>query len=316
MNNLREQPTDAQILASRPPRNVHDPTRPVAYFVEQERTADGTIAEVATLLLTNRECPFRCVMCDLWKNTLTERVAEGDIPRQIDFALARMPAAHQIKLYNSGSFFDRQAIPAGDYPAIAQRLERFARVIVENHPRFCGPACGRFAALLPGQLEVAIGLETVQPDVLRALNKRMTLDDFSRAVDGLLQQQIRVRAFILLQPPFLPVPEAEIWAVRSLEFAFARGVECCTVIPTRGGNGVMDQLARQGQFTPPRLTQLERVLEQGLRLNRDRVFADLWEAEKFSRCSHCVERRLQRLQQMNLTQQISPVVNCSVCGES
>jgi len=66
---------------------------------------------VATIFLTNRECPWRCVMCDLWKNTLIDSVPLGAIPSQIDYALARLPAARQIKLYNSGSFFDTQAIP-------------------------------------------------------------------------------------------------------------------------------------------------------------------------------------------------------------
>jgi hypothetical protein len=60
---------------------------------------------------------------------------------------------------------------------------------------------------------------------------------------------------------------------------------------------------------------MERVLEQGLQLNRGRVFADLWDAERFSHCSDCVERRRQRLQEMNLTQRIPPAVNCSACGE-
>ena len=36
--------------------------------------------------------------------------------------------------------------------------------------------------MLRGQLEVALGLETVHPEVLARLNKQMTLDDFARAV--------------------------------------------------------------------------------------------------------------------------------------
>ncbi len=62
-------------------------------------------------------------MCDLWRNTLTETVPRGAIPQQIDYALAQLPAARQIKLYNSGSFFDKQAIPPEDYEAIADARE-------------------------------------------------------------------------------------------------------------------------------------------------------------------------------------------------
>ena len=80
------------------------------------------MVDVATLFLTNRECPYRCLMCDLWKNTLTETVPIGAIPAQIDYALGQLPPARQIKLYNSGSFFDPHAIPPQDHPAIAAQV--------------------------------------------------------------------------------------------------------------------------------------------------------------------------------------------------
>ena len=59
------------------------------------------------LLLANRECPWRCLMCDLWKNTFAETVARRIYPaHRLTYALERLPPARQIKLYNSGSFFD------------------------------------------------------------------------------------------------------------------------------------------------------------------------------------------------------------------
>ena len=120
-------------------------------------------------------------MCDLWRNTVKETVPAGAIPRQIDYALERLSAARQIKLYNSGSFFDPRAIPPGDYEAIARRLNAFERVIVECHPALVGDACLRFRDLIHGQLEVAMGLETAHPEILERLNKRMTLTKCSRS---------------------------------------------------------------------------------------------------------------------------------------
>jgi radical SAM enzyme (TIGR01210 family) len=240
----------------------------------------------------------------------------GAIPAQIDFALARLSRATRIKLYNSGNFFDRQAIPRGDFPAIAERVRAFRTVIVESHPKLCGGACLEFRDMLAGELEIAIGLETVHPRVLERLNKRMTLDDFERATSFLRGQGIHVRAFILLRPPYLSEDEGLEWAQRSLEYAFGVGVECCTVIPTRAGNGVMEQLQSVGQFAPPQLTSLELVLAAGLALRRGRVFVDLWDIEKLFVCSHCGPARRERLRAMNLTQTVLPSVNCSVCGLS
>ena len=304
--------TDREILAARPPLNPIDPKRPYAFLVESERSASGAAEDVATIFLTNRGCQFRCLMCDLWKNTLSEPVHVGAIPAQIDYALARLPAARHVKLYNSGNFFDHKAIPPADYEPIAMRTGRFQTVIVENHPRLCGTDVTRFRDMLSGELEIAMGLETIHPAALEALNKRMTLEDFDRAVDFLLERDVAVRAFILLKPPGMDEAEGVEWALRSIEHAFDIGVHCCSVIPTRAGNGIMDHLERRGHFEPPRLSSLETVFDEALRLakGRGRVFVDLWDIEQFARCSECVGLRKDRLRTMNLRQIVEPAVEC------
>jgi hypothetical protein len=268
------------------------------------------VVSSATLFLTNRECPFRCLMCDLWRHTTDEPIPEGSIPSQIRYALARLPRAAQIKLYNSGNFFDAKAVAPGDHAAIAGLVRPFGQVVVENHPRLCGDGCLRFRDRIDGRLEVALGLETIHEDVLAALNKRMTLDDFARAAGFLTREDIDIRAFILLRPPFMSEEEGIEWAIRSIEYAFEAGVSCCSVIPTRAGNGVMEDLLRTGAFTPPDIRSLEKVLESGLGMKRGRVFADLWDAERFFKCADCGPARRERLHRMNLTQEIAPPISC------
>lgn len=301
---------DHEILAARPPKNAVDPWRPYAFFVERERTVVGSIDVVATIFLTNRECPYRCLMCDLWRNTTDETVPLGAIPAQIDFALAQLPAARHVKLYNSGNFFDAKAVPPQDYAAIAERVRYCETVIVENHPKLCTAACVHFRDLVGTNLEIAIGLETVHPQVLLALNKQMTTGDFERAVRFLTQHNIATRAFILIKPPFLTEIEGVDWAIRSMTFAFDCGVECCSLIPTRAGNGIMDVLQARGDFAPPTLSSLEETLAAGIDMQRGRVFLDLWDIERFYDCPHCGPARRDRLQQMNWEQTILPPVPC------
>ena len=95
-----------------------------------------------------------------------------------------------------------------------------------------------------------------------------------------------------------------------MEHAFSRGVTCCAVIPTRAGNGIMEQLEAQGHFSPPRLSSLETVLTRGLAMKRGRVFVDLWDARRFAECPHCAEARIQRLNRMNLSQAWEAPVRC------
>ena len=304
----------AAILAARGAKNALDVRRPYAYLVEPECAANGQVEDVATIFLTNRECPFRCLMCDLWRNTTDETVPAGAIPEQIDFALSQLPAAKHIKLYNSGNFFDAKAIPPADYDAVIDRVRHFETVIVENHPRFCDDRVVRFRDALGTDLEVAIGLETIHPEVLPKLNKQMTADDFANAVRFLTGHGIAVRTFILLKPPFLAEADGVAWAKKSIDFAFAAGSHCCAVIPTRGGNGIMEQLADAGEFSPPGLASLEEVFEETLRSQPPgRVFVDLWDIEKLFDCDSCGPARAERLQTMNLTQTVLPKGACDRC---
>jgi len=291
-----------------------DPFIPYGYFNESERMSGGTVEEVTTILLSNKECPYRCLMCDLWKHTTNETVPVGAITSQIAYALSRLPSTKHIKLYNSGSFFDRSAIPIEDYKPIASLLSSYESVVVESHTAFIGNDTLLFNELTTPRLEVAIGLETIHPDVLPRLNKRMTLSDFGHAVALLTMEDIESRAFILLRPPFMSEVEGIEWARQSIDFAFKAGVSTCVIIPVRAGNGSMDLLARDGYFSEPGLNALEEVLSYGIGLDAGRVFADLWDLDRFSACNLCVDQRRERLQQMNLQQFVLPEIHCSCMG--
>jgi radical SAM enzyme (TIGR01210 family) len=310
--------TDSEVLAVRPPKNVTDPWKPYAFLVESERSSTGTIDNVLTIFLTNRECSFRCTMCDLWRNTLDERVPLGAIPAQIDYACERLPPASHVKLYNAGNFFDPRAIPREDYSEIARRVRHFNSVIVENHPRFTGNQCVRFRDLIETNLEVAIGLETIHPAILASLNKRMTVDDFDKAVRFLIANQIAVRTFLLLKPPGLDEEAGIDWAFRSIKHAFEIGVNCISLIPTRTGNGIMESLNASGEFSPPKIQSMERILERGVEYVHGaspttRVFMDTWDASQLLDCQKCGPARIDRIQRMNLSQRIEPAVECD-CG--
>ncbi|MDX1932597.1 MAG: hypothetical protein SFU56_08335 [Capsulimonadales bacterium] len=298
----------------RGPKNVVNASLPYAYLWEEETGPDGSPVATATVFLTNRECPYLCLMCDLWRNTLDEPVAPGAIAAQIRLALADLPPARNVKLYNSGSFFDPKAIPTGDYAEIAEAISGFERVIVECHPLLIGERTLTFRDRLKGRLEVAIGLETVHPEALNRLNKRFTPDDFRRAARFLTENGMDLRVFLLVGAPFLNREESRYWTERSLESAFDAGATVCCLIPVRGGNGAMEALAEAGEFHPPSLNAPEAAQEYGLRLNAGRVFSDTWDIERFFTC-RCSRERAQRLEQMNREQRIPPPVVCSVCDE-
>jgi radical SAM enzyme (TIGR01210 family) len=312
--------TDREILAARGPYAARDASRPYAWFAETEPSAEGRVEDVAAIFVTNRECPFRCLVCDLWKHTTGQSAPTATVAEQLEWALARLPRTPHVKLYNSGSFFDNRAIARDEWPRIAELVRGRKTLIVESHPRLVDPRCAEFAELIaPVKLQVAMGLETVDPAVLPRLKPNMTLEDFERAARFLVDCGVDVRAFVLLGPPGHRGAESVVWAQRSIEYALAHGVECCAVIPVRSGNGAVEALERRGVYERPTLSQLHAVLTHGLeltaRMNRGRVFADLWNVERFYDCARCGEARAAVLRGMNLGQQPAALTACD-CSES
>jgi radical SAM enzyme (TIGR01210 family) len=164
------------------------------------------------------------------------------------------------------------------------------------------------------RLEVAMGLETADPHVLELLNKGITLDSFRRAADFLARHDIALRVFILVRPPYHGEAEGMEWACRSLDVAFECGASVACVIPTRAGNGAIDTLASRGVYSPPRLRSLEAALEYGVALRKGRVFADLWDIEKFHDCA-CSPARTARMAAINRTQALPRPVCCDRCAD-
>ena len=292
---------DRFVLDRRPPRRTHDPWRAQGLLVEDERAADGTVARVATVFLTGRECPWRCVMCDLWQHT-----TESDTPRGRDRRADRRRArsarrsrdepVSQMKLYNAGSFFDPRAVPEADYDAIAASLAGLARVIVESHPALVGartqPLSRRArrhqtAGAAPPALEVAMGLETAHPDALERLNKRMTVDGFVRAADRSRSLASRCGCFCSSRRRSCRTPN--------------RTTGCCARSTSRCAAGASVDLAHPDAHRQRRARGARRGRAGSARRGSSissaacarsaphagaggRVFADLWDLERFADC--------------------------------
>jgi radical SAM enzyme (TIGR01210 family) len=337
---------DRFVLARRGPRAAVDPWAPPRVVLEREPDGHGGVVDVTTLFLTGRECPWRCVMCDLWQHTTEADTPPGAIPQQVRAGLRAGPrpgtVRRNLKLYNAGSFFDPRAVPRADDPAIARAVADFARVTVESHPRLVGDRTWRFRDLLARArgggrdggpaLEVAMGLETAHPDALARLNKGCTVDEFSAAAAALAAHGVDLRVFLLVHPPFVPHGDRIAWLRRSIDVALDAGASAISLIPTRGDSGAMPALAAQGAFVAPTLAELEtsaaealdsvqsrwqilpRIPGRGPARSPARILADLWDLAAVAACGACLEARRARLLRQNLEQRIPDPVACAACG--
>jgi hypothetical protein len=317
---------DRFVLERRGPLEPYDPWLYQDLVVEDELTDRRTLARTATVFLTGKECAWRCVMCDLWRHTTPTDTPPGAIPAQVAAARnaleSRGERIAQMKLYNASNFFDPHAVPERDYPAIAAALTGLDRVVVESHPALIGERVDRLLraldamdALKPPALEVAMGLETANPDALERLNKALTLEDFSSAAVALGNRGVDLRVFLLVGPPFIEPRDQDGWLMASVDRACSCGATAISLIPTRAGNGAMEELASDGLYRAPDLADVERSLDLALiHARRARVFVDLWDLQRLSRCAHCFDARRKRLETINLQQRSPAAITCARCG--
>jgi len=319
---------DRRLRALRPGKREVDPWAPLGVVEEPERWPDGVTAPTLTVFLAGAECPFTCVFCDLWRSTLDGPTPAEALPAQVRSAVAEWQSGGgepdprmRLKLYNASNFFDPRAVPPEDLPEVARLVEPFPHVTVENHPLLTDRRCRDFQQLLAGRLEVALGLETVHPQALPRLNKRISVSDFDRAAERLQSWDLDLRVFVLVGSPFIPSAESLDWTVATVEHALDRGARRVALNPVRGGNGEMERLAATGDFTPPTLDDVEDALDACLELPRAReavVVADLWDVELLATCPEgcpkCSGVRIERLRRQNLTGRIESRVECGVCS--
>lgn len=289
------------ILANRGPRPNLDRSSPPPVVTDIEPDGNLQPRHATTIFLTGKECPFRCLMCDLWKHTHPEPTPTGSLVHQWHAVLPQIEHREIVKLYNASNFFDPKAVPLGDLWELATQTRAFQRVVVENHPKLLNQTIFEFNDITQGKLEVAMGLETSDSVILKWLNKQMTVDDYNEACSKLHSSKVGIRTFILLPAPGVPPATMTEHTVASVRHALNAGSDVVSLIPLRLGNGTMDRLVSSGDVHLPTLEIIEDTFLRSLELRRERhqrVFLDMWELET----SSIDPSRRDRLQQLNLTQ--------------
>jgi radical SAM enzyme (TIGR01210 family) len=245
----------------RPRRPPQDPRKYVASWSERD-SLDGRESRAWVLILRTSGCSWaRCSMCGYHGEAAA--ATADDLLHQFGTALQRQSGEEIAKVYTSGSFLDGREVP----PELGRRLltelsGSFKRVIVESRPEFVTEAAVKDALSACPGLEIAMGLESASPRVLEhSVRKGFTFADFERKAGLVRRGGGRVRAYLLLKPPFLNEAEALEDTVQSALLA-APLCDTVSINPVNIQRGtVVEQLWRRRIYRPPWLwTAAEAVL--------------------------------------------------------
>jgi radical SAM enzyme (TIGR01210 family) len=254
----------AEIAGIRNSINRSNRTDYVTTYTEREFLNGETRTE-RVLILRTRGCSWSyhsgCSMCGYWDDTNPE-IGKEELKKQIETFLKEFPKGDVLKIFTSGSFFDPLEVDPGiQLYTIEEVLKGYGYLIVESRPEYI-PKVVTELKRFSGRIQVAIGLESTDDDVLKySVNKNYDFEDFKAASALLHENGISVRAYLLLKPPFLTEEEAIEDSIKSAR-ALVPFTDFISINPMNIQKGTLvEKMYREGNYRPPWLWSVIFVLQ-------------------------------------------------------
>ena len=289
--------------------------RYVREWVEAEALGEERV-RAFVLILKTRGCYWAdvkgCTMCGYSKDTLGRSATPEELSEQLARALARYRDEPYVKVYTSGSFLDDREVDSGSRGRIVGAFSgRARRFLFETLPEFATEATLRpLRDAFQGELEVALGLESVDPTVLaKYVHKSAGPEEYLAAGDRVRSLGMRSKAYLLLKPPHLSESESVDDVVRSVEEA-AQHFDALSINPVHIQNGtVVEWLYRRGRYRPPWLWSVVDALSRGARVRGAARLVSFPTAGGLPRgphnCGKCDARVLAAIEEASLGQEFS-----------
>ncbi len=189
-----------------------------------------------------------------------------------------------LKIFNSGSFFDHDEINnqvrEHMYKKISE-VSKIKEVVVESRVDYITreKLVIMRNSLQDKHVEIGIGLETADDHIRQHyINKGLTLDAFKKALNTCIENNIGVKAYLLLKPPFLNEQSAIDDCVNSIRTCIDLNVNTISINPLNIQKGSLaEYLWYQKRYRPPWFYSLFKCLKKALDqedLKKIRVLSD------------------------------------------
>jgi hypothetical protein len=237
---------------------------------KEKDSLNGKQVDAFVLILRTSGCYWAkvkgCTMCGYARETMAGQATKENIEHQVNSALERYKGEPYVKVFTSGSFLDPQEVPVEARESVTKAFRGKAkRFLFESLPEFVSEdALTGLRDSFGGELEVAVGLETTQEDVLRrSVSKVSSVKDYLDAAVRIGKSGALPKAYLLLKPPFLTEREAIEDAVTSIEVA-SKYFSTISLNPVNvQGRTVAEHLWRRHQYRPPWLWSLVEAMVRG-----------------------------------------------------
>ncbi len=227
-----------------------------------QEVVDNRTVKALNVVIPTRGCSYnKCYMCSYSLHSQERTFLQ-------EFKELMKKEFEKIKIFTSGSFLDKKELPESVRNHILDtvREKGVKEVTIETRPEYAEEAHSVQSYLGDITVEVALGLESACDRVLEfCINKGFTYQNFEKAVHTL--DRMKVKAYLLVKPPFLTEYEAVEDAVHSAE-KIADRVDVISFNPVViHQKTVTEYLWRTRGYTPPWIWSVVEVLNRTRHLN-------------------------------------------------
>jgi archaeosine synthase beta-subunit len=309
-----------------PPAGATSASQYVNQWTEAEAIGEERV-RAFVLILRTRGCYWAdvkgCSMCGYAKDTLGRSATPEELGQQLEAALRVYRGEPYVKIYTSGSFLDDREVDAASRLRVVEGFAgRARRILFETLPEFAtADSLHPLNKSFPGEIEVALGLESTQTEVLlRYVNKNSPPEAYFAAAERVRALGLRAKGYLLLKPPYLTEREAIEDVVTSVRVA-APHFDALSVNPVHIQNGtVVEWLYHRGRYRPPWLWSLSEVMERSASTRGQSRLVTFPTAGGLARgphnCGACDRQFLSALEEASLSQNFEGLsrLQCA-CGE-
>lgn len=286
--------------------------RPVSFWIKEDRLLNE-VGKEFTIILRTKGCSWAlgdmggCSMCGYVQDANIENVKPEYILSQFEHALndkkdeiEKDDNNYVLKIFNSGSFFDdgeiTDLVREYLYKKISE-ISNIKEVVVESRVDYITreKLAKMKDALRDKYVEIGIGLESTNDHIRQHfINKGLTLDAFKIALSSCKENNIGVKAYLLLKPPFLNEQGAIDDCVSSIRTCIDLAVNTISINPLNIQKGSLaEYLWYQNRYRPPWFYSLFKCLKEAVSqedLNDIRVLSDPSGAGSKRGIHNCLKR--------------------------
>ncbi|UCE10153.1 MAG: archaeosine biosynthesis radical SAM protein RaSEA [Candidatus Thorarchaeota archaeon] len=259
-------------------RRQRNPTRPAASWITTSRIGNST-GKALSVVFSTIGCSHArgesggCTMCSYLLDGTSVPPSAAELVEQFAAAMSKLDdeeAPLSVKLYTSGSFLDSEEFPSEAMKSVLETIAqdpRITQVVVESRPDYVTESNVSLLRSILGyrHIEIGIGLESMNERVrMLCVNKGFSSDDFEQALLTAKQQNIGVRAYVLIKPPFMTERDAILDSVLTVRQSAALWASTVSVNPVNiQRHTLVEQLWTDGLYRPPWLWTVVEVLKRG-----------------------------------------------------